>query len=62
MFAALVRFPSLEIRLLGQTYTRLDERTYRYESDTGFRAEIVVDEVGFVVTYPGGWDRLLPTT
>ena len=60
--AAWVRFPSLEIRPLGQIYTRLDERTYRYESDTGFRAEIVVDEDGFVVTYPDGWERYLPTT
>lgn len=60
--AAWVRFPSLEIRPLRQTYTRLDERTYRYESDTGFRAELVVDEDGFVVTYPGGWERYIPTT
>jgi hypothetical protein len=59
--AAWVRFPSLEIRPLGQIYTRLSERTYRYESDTGFRTEIEVDEDGFVVTYPGGWRRFLPS-
>lgn len=57
--AAWVRFPSLEVRPLGQTYTRLSERIYRYESDTGFRSEIEVDEDGFVVTYPGGWQRYL---
>lgn len=59
--AAWVRFPSLEIRPLGQVYTRLSEQTYRYESDTGFRTEIEVDADGFVVTYPGGWERALPT-
>lgn len=58
--AAWARFPSLEVRPLGQFYTRLDARTYRYESDTGFRAEIAVDEEGFVVTYPGGWQRYIP--
>lgn len=58
--AVWVRFPSLEVRSLGQIYTRLTERTYLYESDTGFRAEIVVDDEGFVVTYPGGWQRFLP--
>lgn len=59
--AAWARFPSLEVRPLEQLYTRLDERTYRYESDTGFRAEIEVDADGFVVTYPGGWQRHEPT-
>ena len=58
--AAWVRFPSLEVRPLAQTYTRLAERTYRYESDTGFRAEIEVDDEGFVVDYPGGWRMHLP--
>ena len=58
--AAWVRFPSLELRPLAQTYTRLGERAYRYESDTGFRADLEVDEQGFVVSYPGGWQRYLP--
>ena len=38
--AAWVLFPSLEVKLLEQTYTRLDARRLRYESATGFSTEI----------------------
>ena len=41
--AAWVRFPSLEIGTLQQTYKRLDDTRYWYESATGFTAEIRVD-------------------
>lgn len=27
-------------------------------SNTGFSAEIVVDDLGLVNTYPGGWERI----
>jgi hypothetical protein len=57
--AAWVRFPELTLEPLTQRYIRLDERRYRYESRGGaFTAELVVDDLGLVVTYEGGWQRL----
>jgi uncharacterized protein len=55
--AAWVRFPDLAVQPLSQRYTRLAKNTYRYESKTGFSAEIGVDDLGLVTTYPGGWER-----
>jgi hypothetical protein len=52
-----VKFPGLEIQPLAQTYTRLSENRYRYESP-GFSAELHVDELGLVITYKNGWERL----
>ena len=43
-------FPDPEIQPLSQRYTRIAKHTYRYESDTGFSAEIVVDDLGLVIT------------
>lgn len=59
--AAWVRFPELEVRPLVQRYTRLGEHTYRYESDTGFSAELTVDDLGLVISYPQGWERVAAT-
>jgi uncharacterized protein len=56
--AAWVKFPDLTVQPLSQRYTRLTKDTYRYQSDTGFSAEIVVDDLGVVTTYPGGWERI----
>jgi hypothetical protein len=56
--AAWIEFPDLKVQLLSQRYTRVAKNTYRYESDTGFSAEIAVDDLGLVITYPGGWERL----
>ena len=54
-----VRFPELTIEPLPQRYTRLDDSRYRYESAGGaFVAEIEVDDLGLVVTYEGGWQRI----
>jgi hypothetical protein len=53
--AALVHFPELVVEPAVQTYTRLDESTYRYESGS-FAAEIVVDDDGLVAGY-AGWRR-----
>lgn len=53
--AAWVRFPELEVRKAAQTYTRLDEFTYRYASGT-FEAELTVDDVGLVTEY-ADWRR-----
>ena len=58
VIAAWVKFPELTIQPLSQRYTRLAKDTYRYESNTGFSAEIVVDDLGLVIAYPGGWERI----
>lgn len=48
--AAWVRFPDLTVHKTAQTYTRLDEFTYRYASGT-FEAELGVDDEGLVTQY-----------
>jgi hypothetical protein len=52
---AWLRFPELEVAKTSQTYTRLDETTYRY-ADGSFAAEISVDDDGLVTAY-AGWRR-----
>jgi uncharacterized protein len=58
MIAAWVKFPELTVEPLSQRYTRLSKDNYRYESNTGFSAVIVVDDLGLVTTYPGAWERI----
>ena len=53
--AAWVRFPGLDVVKAAQTYTRLDEFTYRYKSGT-FEAELTVDDDGLVAAY-AEWRR-----
>ncbi len=53
--AAWVRFPELTVVKARQTYTRLDEFTYRYASGD-FDAELTVDEDGLVAQY-ADWQR-----
>jgi hypothetical protein len=53
--AAWIRFPELTVEKGAQTYTRLDEFTYRYASGS-FEAELVVDDDGVVAQY-GPWER-----
>jgi len=53
--AAWVRFPELVVVKAAQTYTRLDEFTYRYASGT-FEAELTVDDDGLVTSY-AEWRR-----
>jgi hypothetical protein len=53
--AAWVRFPELTVIKAAQTYTRLDEFTYRYASGT-FEAELSVDDDGLVAQY-AEWRR-----
>ena len=54
--AAWVRFPDFTLELLEQTYTRLGENSYRYESGGGkFRCDLKVDASGLVLDYPGLW-------
>jgi hypothetical protein len=50
---AYIAFPELTVSAEPQRYTRLASDRYRFESiDGGFVREIVVDEDGFVITYP----------
>jgi uncharacterized protein len=58
VIAAWVKFPELTVQPLSQRYTRLAKSTYRYESNTGFSAEITVDDLGLVVSYPNVWERI----
>jgi uncharacterized protein len=51
---AWVRFPSLEVQRLDQSYERLDERRYRYRSGR-FMADLAVDEDGMVLQYGVNW-------
>ena len=54
--AAWLRFPSFELELLSQIYSRLDESTYRYSSNDGkFVRDLKVNEFGLVTHYPGLW-------
>lgn len=55
---AWLRFPALRLEPLAQTYTRLDERTYRYEAvvdGAPFVARLDTDALGRVVVYEGLW-------
>ena len=54
IITAWVDVPSFEVHPDPQRYTRTGVNTYLFESlDSDFRAEITVDESGFVVDYPG---------
>ena len=54
--AAWLRFPGFNLEPLDQTYSRLDQSIYRYESGGGkFVADLEVDSTGFVTNYPGIW-------
>jgi len=55
--AAWLRFPSFKAEPLKQTYRRIDENTYRYESGGGtFMKDLKVNSVGLVTSYPGIWE------
>ncbi|HSJ10467.1 MAG TPA: putative glycolipid-binding domain-containing protein [Longimicrobiales bacterium] len=59
--AAWVRLPGLSVERLPQRYTRVSERSYRYESRGGaFTAELEVDAAGVVVRYGDLWERATP--
>jgi uncharacterized protein len=55
--AAWVRFPSLDVQPLVQTYMRLSEFEYRYESPN-FETRMLVDDLGLVIEYEQGWTRV----
>ncbi|HET6983729.1 MAG TPA: putative glycolipid-binding domain-containing protein [Myxococcaceae bacterium] len=60
--AAWVRFPELSVEPLSQRYSRLDERTYLYESVRGgrvvFHARLEVDPGGLVERYERLFERV----
>ena len=54
--AAWLRFPAVALESLDQTYERVSESRYRYESGGGsFVAMLETNTVGFVTHYPGLW-------
>jgi hypothetical protein len=60
---AYIVVPELEVTLIRQQYTCLkatpDGGLYRYENLTrSYQADLVVDEDGFVVSYPNVWRRV----
>jgi uncharacterized protein len=56
--AAWLKFPEFRLEPLEQSYTRLEERTYRYESSGGaFTATLTVDDNGLVMDY-AEWSRI----
>lgn len=52
--AAWVRFPSLTVERLEQSYERVDERRYRYRAGE-FQADLQLDADGLVTTYGANW-------
>ena len=56
--AAWLRFPSFELEPLHQVYRRVSDDTYQYESNGGkFTAELRVNSIGLVTSYPGIWEE-----
>jgi hypothetical protein len=54
MTAAWIRFPTLEVQRLDQSYERLAEDRYRYQSGQ-FSANLAVDHEGWVLRYGNNW-------
>jgi hypothetical protein len=54
MTAAWIRFPTLEVQRLDQSYERLAEHRYRYQSGQ-FSADLEVDDEGWVLRYGNNW-------
>ncbi|MDQ2068799.1 putative glycolipid-binding domain-containing protein [Natronospira bacteriovora] len=53
---AWLQFPSFELKSLTQVYHREGGNIYRYESGGGaFKSVLAVDDIGFVIDYPGLW-------
>jgi hypothetical protein len=55
-----VEAPELHVSVRGQSYTRLTDDRYLFESlDDDFKVELEVDRDGFVIDYPGLFRRLV---
>ncbi|MET4580596.1 hypothetical protein ABIE21_000086 [Conyzicola nivalis] len=58
VLTAYIDVPQLTVIADPQRYRRLDERSYRFESQGGdFARDITIDDAGFVVDYPGLFRR-----
>jgi hypothetical protein len=56
--SAWLTFPDLALEPLEQVYHRTGPATYHYDApDHGVAVELEVDAAGFVVRYPGLWER-----
>jgi hypothetical protein len=56
--AASLSFPELRPQRIEQRYRRLDATRYDYRAPgVGYAATLEVDDVGFVVRYPGLWEK-----
>src|SRR5215472_7910144 len=53
--AAWVRFPSLKVVPLEQSYENQGERKYIYRSGNSFQADLNIDRYGLVVRYGSYW-------
>ncbi|QJB31284.1 putative glycolipid-binding domain-containing protein [Chitinophaga oryzae] len=54
-----IKLPEFELQKLSQYYTKMEDRLYLYENgDSGFRAELPIDENGIVKDYPGLFTRI----
>lgn len=54
-----IGFPALTVDRQGQKYSRNGERNYTFEiPSTGFKAQLAVDKLGFVINYDTLWHRL----
>lgn len=54
-----IKLPEFELQKLPQYYTKLEDSLYLYENgDSGFHAELPVDENGVVKDYPGIFTRV----
>ncbi|MBX3067824.1 MAG: putative glycolipid-binding domain-containing protein [Cryobacterium sp.] len=55
---AYIAVPELSVQAHPQSYTRLTDHTYRYESrSSSYQNVITVDDFGLVVSYPGAFAR-----
>lgn len=58
---AYIALPELGVRAVRQTYSRVDQSSVRYQSETrDFVRDLQVDEEGYVVEYPGLFHRMFP--
>ncbi len=54
-----ISFPGLTLDRQEQKYSRINNRYYKFEiPSTGFRAQLEVDKLGFVINYDTLWQRL----
>ena len=53
--ACWVKFPTLDVATIDQSYERMGKNVYRYSSATGFSAKVEVDAFGLVRRYGDYW-------